>query len=67
MMPLAFCKFANAIYEVECRAEVLELEVLAQVVLVNDLPTGELAKHFADFVALHRRHTAPAWNTLSRS
>jgi hypothetical protein len=40
MMALAFRKLANAIYEVECLAEISKLERLAQMVLANHFPPG---------------------------
>jgi hypothetical protein len=66
-MALVFRKFANAIYEVERLAEIFELESLAQMVLANHVPAGQLVEHIPDFVALHRRHAPAAWHALSRS
>jgi hypothetical protein len=59
-MSLLFGELAYLIDEVQSLPEVLEPEVAAQVVLLGDLPFGDLSLERVEFLSLEGRNATPA-------
>src|ERR1700741_2014146 len=64
MMPLLFCQLTHAVYELKCLCEITKLVFLAQVVLVDNLPSRNLTRQFGKLVAFQWRDTAAARNAI---
>ena len=60
VMPLLLGELAHLVDEVQSLAEVLEPEDPPQVVLLDDLPFGDLSLERAKLLSLERRCSAPA-------
>ena len=65
MMSLFFGKLTNPIYKLERLAKILETVRLLQMVIVNHLPSFDLAGQAANFLACQWRHSATAGNALT--
>src|SRR3712207_3911219 len=54
------CQLAHPVHELQGLPEVIEAERPPQVMLLHDLPSGDLARELLQLLTLEGRHVAPA-------